>query len=747
MWDPHIGMGTVTHQNIGYLFPMGPYYWVLHLLGVPAWVSQRIWLGSILFGAALGVLFLLRTLHVRGPGAVVATVVFMLTPYTLDFASRISVILLPWAGLPWMLALTIRALRAPDKRGTWKYAAIFAIVVQVVGGVNATALVFAGLAPVLWIVYATVVGEVDWRRALGVTARIGLLTLLTSLWWIAGLWAQSGYGLNILKYTETLQVVSLSSLPTEVLRGLGYWFFYGIDRLGHWTDASVPYTQNLGLLAVSFAIPVLALLAAMCVRWRHRAYFVVLTVVGVAVAVGANPYDDPSPLGRLFKAFAESSSFGLALRSTSRAVPLVALGLAVLLGVGVNALSEAWPPRGRPARISPARRWPSLGTSPWSLALAGLVIVLAVVNLPALWTGSLYTKDLTREETLPQYWTDAIAALDAGSHDTRVLEIPGSDFAAYRWGQTVDPITPGLTDRPYVARELVPWGSPASADLLNALDHRIQEGTLDPSVLAPVARLLSAGALVYRADLQTDRYDLARAVPLWQLLTAPVPTGLGAPTTFGAALGAPLRVAHDDEIQLALPANASEPPPVSIFAVDGAPPIVRSANASAPLIVAGDGEGLVDLASIGALQRSGVVLYSATLANQPSAAEVGSGATGLGPRGHGLEPQACTSLDERARHRGCDRTGRPDLLDQGRERQPPRRVPGRRHRRADRRADPRRRREHQQLRRSRLLRAGVPRVAQRSTVTRARSGRSARTPRSSVRSCASISTSRSRPAR
>jgi arabinofuranan 3-O-arabinosyltransferase len=225
---------------------------------------------------------------VRGPGAVVATVLFMLTPYTLDFSSRISVILLPWAGLPWMLALTIRALRAPDKRGTWKYAAIFAIVVQIVGGVNATALVFAGIAPVLWIIYATVVGEVTWRRALAVTARIGLLTVLTSLWWLAGLWAQSGYGLDILKYTETLQVVSLSSLPSEVLRGLGYWFFYGIDRVGHWTEGSVPYTQNLALLAVSFAIPILALFAAMCLRWKHRAYFVILTVVGVAVAVGAN---------------------------------------------------------------------------------------------------------------------------------------------------------------------------------------------------------------------------------------------------------------------------------------------------------------------------------------------------------------------------------------------------------------------------------------------------------------------------
>ena len=608
MWDPNIGMGTVTHQNIGYLFPMGPYYWLMHEVGVPAWVSQRLWFGSLLFGAALGVLFLMRTLRVRGPGAVVAAVLFMLTPYTLDFAARISVILMPWAGLPWMLALTIRALRARDSRSAWKYAAIFALVVQVVGGVNATALVFAGLAPVLWILYAIVIREVDWRRALGVTARIGVLTVFTSLWWIAGLWAQGKYGLNILKFTETLQVVSVSSTPLETLRGLGYWFFYGIDRIGHWTDASVPYMQNLGLIAVSFALPVLALFGTACVRWKHRAYFVVLTVVGVVVAVGANPYDDPSALGSTFKSFAESSSFGLALRSTSRAVPLVALGLAVLLGVAVNSVARAWAGRGRRVGGVPVR----------TLVVVGVVIVLAVVNLPALWTGDFYTQDLTRDETLPKYWTDAIAALDAQSHDTRVLEIPGSDFAAYRWGQTVDPITPGLMDRPYVARELVPWGSAASADLLNALDQRIQEGTLDADALAPVARLLASGAIVYRADLQTDRYNLVRSIPLWRFLTDPEPDGLGKVEKFGTSLGPPLRENIIDELQLAQSAKATDPPPVSIFSVDDARSIVRTADASAPLIVSGDGEALVDLASIGALSTNGVILYSGSLASDPA---------------------------------------------------------------------------------------------------------------------------------
>ena len=582
MWDPNIGMGTVTHQNIGYLFPMGPYYWLTHELGVPAWVSQRLWFGSLLLAAGVGVLFLMRTLRVRGPGAVVAAVLFMLSPYTLDFAARISVILMPWAGLPWMLALTIRALRARDGRSAWRYAAIFALVVQVVGGVNATALVFAGLAPVLWIIYTVAVREVDWRRALGVTARIGVLTLVTSSWWIAGLWAQGKYGLNILKFTETLQVVSVSSTPLETLRGLGYWFFYGIDRIGHWTDASVPYMQDLGLLVVSFALPVLAFFGAACVRWRHRAYFVLLTVVGVVVAVGANPTTTRRP-----SAARSSRSRSLRASGSRCAAPAGRCrwsrsGWRCCSAWVVNALGRAWAGKGRKVRGVPVR----------TLVVAGVVIVLAIVNLPAIWTGDFYTQDLTREETLPKYWTDAIAALDAQSHDTRVLEIPGADFAAYRWGQTVDPITPGLMDRPYVARELVPWGSAASADLLNALDQRIQEGTLDADTLAPIARLMASGAIVYRSDLQTDRYNLVRSIPLWEFLTDPEPTGLGTPQRFGTSLGPPLHDQIDDELQLALPADASEPPPVSIFpverpALDRAHAPTRRCRSSSPATATG----------------------------------------------------------------------------------------------------------------------------------------------------------------
>ena len=60
-----MAMGTVTHQYIGYLLPMGPYYAFMQAARVPTWVAQRLWTGSLLFLAGAGVLFLMRTLSRR----------------------------------------------------------------------------------------------------------------------------------------------------------------------------------------------------------------------------------------------------------------------------------------------------------------------------------------------------------------------------------------------------------------------------------------------------------------------------------------------------------------------------------------------------------------------------------------------------------------------------------------------------------------------------------------------------------
>ncbi len=611
MWDEHIGAGSVTHQNIGYLFPMGPWYWLFEHLHVPTWIAERLWTGTLLFLAGLGVRYLLRTFSWRLASVWVGAAGYALTPYALEYEARTSAILLPYVGLPWMLGLSVRAMRSP--RG-WRYPALIALVIFTIGGTNATSLVYAALGPLLWFPYAVWVRrDVTLRPALAVLGRTALLTLLVSLWWMAGLSVQSGYGLNVLRYTETVRTVSASNNPLEVLRGLGNWYFYGGDRVSPWVAPSVRYMTNPGLLAASYAVPTLALLSAAFVRWRHRVFFVVLLVLGVVIAVGAHPYADPSPLGRLFRAFAQSSTAGLALRTTPRAAPLVVLSELVLLAAGVQAMlvARAASLGAATPRLAPAGRR-LLSRRLAAPAVVTIVLAIMVMAMAPLFTGSVVDPSLQAPASVPGYWQQAIASLEARGPATRVLELPGQDFSYYRWGTTADPITPGLLDRPFVSRELTPYGTPASADLVRALDRRLQEGVFEPAALAPLARLLGVGDIVLRSDLQYERFLTPRPRRTFAQFTEPG-AGLGPARGYGPAIAEKPAVPLLDEISLSTARSAADPPPVAVFPVPDAVPIVRSEPAGQPLLIDGDAEGLTDAAAAGLLARRQVVLFAPSL--------------------------------------------------------------------------------------------------------------------------------------
>lgn len=593
MWDPSIGLGTVTHQNIGYLWPIGPYYWLADAIGVPDWVAQRFWTASIMFAAGLGVRFMLKAMGQEGPHVTAATFCYALTPYVLTLSARLSVILLPYAGLPWLLGLTVLALR----RRRWREPAVFALVVATIGSVNATALILVGFAPLLWIAHEVVVTrEVRFRDAAAVVGRIGILTTVCSLWWLSGLWAQGGYGINILRYTETAETVATASVSLEVLRGLGYWFFYGEDRFGPWIAPSRSYMRRVDLLALTYLLPGLGLVGLAASRFRERLYFAVLLATGLLLAVGPHPWGTPPPAGLALKALLESE-YGLAMRSLPRAAPLVALSLAVFLGALIATVAASVPRLARP--------------------LTAGAVAIAILALPPLWRLQMVDSNLDRAEDLPAYWLEAAAAIDQRGPGTRVLEVPGSDFASYRWGNTVDPVLPGLIDRPYVARELIPYGSPASANLLDAFDHRMQEGTLDAEAIAPMARFMAAGDVSVRSDLTFERYNTPRPRLLWELVTSA--PGLEEAGRFGPAeRNAPrAELPMVDETELQTPPDLPDPPEVGVLEVEEPESIVRSSPLSQTAVMAGDGSGFVDAAAAGLLTGHESVLYSASFAADP----------------------------------------------------------------------------------------------------------------------------------
>ncbi|MEL6893932.1 MAG: alpha-(1-_3)-arabinofuranosyltransferase family protein, partial [Actinomycetota bacterium] len=585
MWDPSVGAGTVPHQNIGYLFPLGPYHWLLDTVGVPSWIAQRLLWGLLVFAAAWGACRLGRLLGWSTTMAGITGLAYGFTPYVLSYLARLSVILFPWAAMPWLIVLAARLVRRPS----WRTAATFAGLVALVGSVNATALVLAGLGPLVWVVADLATGRVRLGTAIRGLVPAALLSLGVSAWWIAGLWAQGSYGLPILRFTETYRAISGASTPAEVVRGLGYWFFYGGDRLDHWIGPSSSYTNDGWLILLGFGVAMGSLLGLL-IPFARRGTIVALFVVGMVMSVGGAPIGSSSVYGSWFADMAADSTIGGALRSTTRAMPLVVLGL----GAGFGALVDLARRRLVDRRAASADRGvdPRLPVVVGSAMLAGQMFPWFI--------GTMTTDSLLRDDPVPAH-IDALATHLDDTGEGRVLVMPGSDFAYPRTGGTIDPILPGVIDRPVLYRELVPQGSPATADLLNAFERRLHDGWSEPEAWPTIARLLDATAVVARNDHQYERFRLARPGQLWPQLSAV----FGDPDHQGPSVDDLTEIDLVDGITYADPTTVDRFPMVAAWDLatppDASDPVtIRPVDQA--IVLDGSGDGIVDLAGAGLLR-------------------------------------------------------------------------------------------------------------------------------------------------
>ena len=599
-FDPRQFAGWVPHQHIAYLWPTGPWYWVFDQLGVPDWIAHRLWIGTLLVAAGLGVRWMIRVLGFPPLAALTAAIVYQFSPYVLPYLSRTSVLLLPFAGLGWIVGCTVLA----GRRGGWRHPALIALIVLTVGAVNATALAMIIPAPVLWLVHAVWERSISWRRALLVGAKVALLATGVSLWWIAMLVIQGRDGADVLAYSESLESVSFTSTSTEVGRGLGYWLFYIRDAFTATTSASLDHLVSGRTVLLGFAVSAVCLAGVVFVRSPHRRFAGLLVGAGVILGVGVHPIDDPSPFMDLLVGDGEGG-LALALRSSTRAVPVLLVGLSIGAASLVSVSGEA------------VRRRAPGSAAGVRVAVAALVALIAVAALPSARQRAYVDPAIDRDEQPPTHWTEAAAALDALPDGYRVLQVPGTEFGAFEWGYTVDQPLPGLTERPLVTRDLLPLGSPSAMELVFALDDRFQSGTFDVASLAPVARLLGVDTVWVAGDVTFERFRSARPEVTTDQLTGPQArsSGLGSSTPFGPEVSTEPEVAVLDAESLADPRVGRPVAPITLVDVDDAIPTVRVKDET--VVVVGSADGLVDAAAAGLIDGSEAVRYAASARTDP----------------------------------------------------------------------------------------------------------------------------------
>ena len=613
MWDARQFGGWVPHQSIGYLWPMGPWFWIFERLGVPDWIAHRLWIGTLIFAAAAGMRWCARRLGLAAGPALAAALVYGLSPFIVPYVARTSGQLPNWAALPWLVGLVVGwtsrpALphSAPEPSGVWRRRrhrldewrtpALIALVVASISGLNATAIIMITPAPLLWLIDAGLRRDVRWRRIGGFLTRTAVLCGGAAAWWLAGLVVQSRYGSNVLAFTETVDAVSFTSNGSEVLRGLGYWLTYVTDRTGPLTGAGTWYQVSSWSALTSFGLVAAAFAGLTLVHWRGRRFAAWSMLAGLVIGVGVHPITHASPL---FSPIANSpaSGFALALRSSTRAVPNLLVGLAL----GAGALAHGW---NALVERRAGRRANSVGVGAVAWVVVGL---LAIVNLPGLWRGELVSAAQSRDTDIPVAWQELGAALDQRPGGGRVLQLPGSEFGVHRWGTLVDPLLPAITERPLITRDLVPGGSAAAMDLLYALDDQLQEGTLDPRALAPVSRLLGADQVLVTGDLAFERFGSRRPALVDDFVGKALAT---APLTFGEPVpndpAVPYDDGHNDDA-----AAGNSLPAASLYDVPHPLGVARAKTDS--VIVIGSGAGVVDAAGAGLIDGSELVRYAASM--------------------------------------------------------------------------------------------------------------------------------------
>ncbi|NBO55891.1 MAG: DUF3367 domain-containing protein, partial [Actinobacteria bacterium] len=487
-WDSRLFAGYVPHQNIGYLWPSGPYFWLTDFLNIPFWFAQRFWIGSLFFLAGWGLWRCCHRFGISRFSSVIAAMAYMLTPFVLSYVTRSSVLLLPWAGLGHLIAVTLDLKDAPNDSSRlyrWRLPAILALIVLSVGGINATALLMIAPGPVIVLLLMRRSKEITSRTAVGFVSRVSLLCLAISSWWISALITQANYGSRVLSFSESVEAVSRTSTSSEVLRGMGHWLNYINAHTAIATTSTIQFMTNHWLLISGFALVALAMVGISVSRTRTSQFAGAFVFVGLVLAVGVHPIEDSALFMRPLADNTESF-IALALRSSTRAAPLMLLGLAIGLALLIERLRLL-------ARIRPLM----------GLAIAGLLLF----NFAPLRSGSLFDAEMQRTENLPQDFLEAATQLNALGHRGRVLAFPGSEFGVYDWGYTMDPPQLGIINQPLLTRDLLPLGGNAAMDLFYAFDDALQTGTATPQAIAPLSRLLGASDIWLSMDHKSEQYN------------------------------------------------------------------------------------------------------------------------------------------------------------------------------------------------------------------------------------------------
>jgi arabinofuranan 3-O-arabinosyltransferase len=561
LWSPQQAFGGVAYQAYGYFFPMGPFFAIGHSLGLPAWVTQRLWVATLLIAAFWGIVRLAEVLNVGSPRSrlLAALAYVFMSPITL--LGAVSSYLLPFALLPWAIIPLARGIRG----GSTRLAACRSgLAILLMGGINAAAVVAVLPLPFLYLVTRT-----PGKRRRQLFAWWILAVFLACAWWAGALLLEARYGFNLLPFTELSGSTTAVSSLVDLLRGNSYWVAF--DQLD-------PTAIKSGLEAVTSPLMILAggVLGALGLyglahkQMRERMWLVATLALGVVFLSAGYP----GHFGAPFSGPVEAALNGpLALfRNVWKFQPIINLPLALGLAHGIHTLS---------VRRGALSRSVLGGVSRSGVVVLPLAAVaVAGVAIPFITDNFFPSGSFT---SVPTYWQSTAAWLDSHAGRSTSLLVPGSPVGYYTWGSPLDEPMQWLSSANWAVRGLIPDSSVGNIEVLDAVDHVLQSGVANRGLPAFLAQS-GVRYVVERNDLGPE---VGAPSPLQVHDVLSETPGLSRVASFG-----PKQIARFGSLRTSLSA-------IEIYAVRRTVSPIVTAPVGGSVVVSGGAQALLALDQLG----------------------------------------------------------------------------------------------------------------------------------------------------
>ncbi|WP_310528731.1 alpha-(1-_3)-arabinofuranosyltransferase [Nocardioides sp.] len=579
-WDAEGAFGQLQNQAYGYLWPMGPFFVIGDLLGLPEWVVQRLWVALVMVVAFVGAAVVSRRLGVRSDLAcLLAGFAYALSPRMLTVLGPISIEAWPSALAPWvLLPLIIGAERGSPRRA----AALSALAVAMVGGVNAAATSAVLPLGALWLL----------TRAAGPRRRSMMVwwpffTALGTLWWLIPLFVLGAYSPPFLDYIEAAANTTFPTSLFDALRGTSNWvpFVDSASRAGN-DLIRQPY-----LVMNSVVLLMLGLIGLSLRRNPHRGFL--LSGVGVGVFLVTMGHQGAVE-GWFAPQLQDLLDGPLApLRNVHKFDPVIRLPLVIGLAFCVSEITE----RLAAARVDgTASRGDRINFRTWvTIAVVAVIGAALPMVVGRVAPAAAYSD-------VPGYWYEAAQWLGDEDDPGVALLVPGSSFGSYVWGSPRDEPFQALATTPWAVRNAVPLAPAGNIRMLDAIETRLAQGRGSPGLTAYLRRA-GVSHLVMRNDLSRGP-DIPDPVLVHQAIDDS--PGLALVAEFGPNVGGAARIEGELGKAMVNGGWQSEYAAIEIFAVTPTPSPAETTSRN--VVVVGGPEDLLDLADLGVLGDAPVQL-------------------------------------------------------------------------------------------------------------------------------------------